>query len=162
MGQQDTPAWDGCPRVWGRAGLGAPTGSQQHLLPLGLVRAAGHWFPVGSLFEPCWDSSPQPLGRAELQDRPNFVLGCQEKAVPSRLWSRGSAGVAGDRGCQAGPSLAPEQPSGHGELTGHHPAPSSWQHSLNYFSHLGQVLGEQISAQLHLSCQSGLAALAEG
>lgn len=148
--------------MWGRAGLGAPTGSQQHLLPLGLVRAAGHWFPVGSLFEPCWDSSPQPLGRAELQDRPNFVLGCQEKAVPSRLWSRGSAGVAGDRGCQAGPSLAPEQPSGHGELTGHHPAPSSWQHSLNYFSHLGQALGEQISAQLHLSCQSGLAALAEG
>lgn len=38
---------------WGRTGLGAPCGSQQHLLPLGLVRAAGHWFPVGNLFEPC-------------------------------------------------------------------------------------------------------------
>lgn len=57
---------------------------------------------TGSLWEPCLSPArilPQPLGWAELRDVPNFVVGCQGKAVPSRLWSPGmpSRALTGSR-----------------------------------------------------------------
>lgn len=128
-----------------RAGVGAPGVSQQHLLPLGLLRAAGHWFSVGALFEPCQDSPPQPLGWVELRDIPTLWRAARERLFPA---------ACGAWGCQAEPSLAPEQPARHRSCDRRSPCPFPLAAEVkrNYFSHSGRVLGEQIPAQLHLSC----------
>lgn len=121
LGQQDTPAWDGC-TGWGspcRAGEG--TRSRSFCL-----LAWSEQLGTGSLWEACLSRAgtlPRPLGRAELGDRPNFVLGWQGEAVPSRPRSRGSAGVAGAGDAKPGPHCLQSNQLG----TADHPAPSPWR-----------------------------------
>jgi len=130
----------------------------------------GDW----SLWEPRLSRAGSPYpgeGRSSGTD-PTLFQVSRAKAFPRRLWRWGSVpALPGDRGCQAGCSPAPEQPVGHGEPHwgqgrehGFTVPPSALAAEVkrNYFSHLCCLLAEQILPQLPPSCQSDLAALAEG
>lgn len=172
--KQGVPAWDGvrC------HGLGLPMQGRSR----GTWQVPGASFAsspsrsslgTGSLWEPRLSPAGTPPSLGEgcgCRTDPTLFRVARAKAFPSRPWRRGSApALPGDWGCQAGHSLAPEQPARHGELwRGRRVA---WFHCAshlvaevkrNYFPHVFHFLGEQIPPWLHLSCQSDLASLAEG
>lgn len=132
----------------------------------------GDWLPVGTSVEPLHGFPPQPGGGPWLWDRPNFVSGCLGKDFSQLLVEAGErASVAGGPGMPSGEltsaratGWARGAAAGLGSAAQFHCAPSALAAEVkrNYFSHLGHTLGEQIPPQLHLSCQSDLAPLAEG
>lgn len=152
---------------WGspcRAGVGAPSGSQQHLLPLALVRAAGHWFPVGTPIEPCWDSPPSLWGGLSSGTDPTLFWVARERLFPAARGAGAASALPGTGDAKQGPHWLQSNQLAMGSCDRRSPCPFSLAAEVkrNYFSHLGWVLGEQIPAQLRLSCQFGLAPLAEG
>lgn len=146
--------------AWGSpcsTGVGAPSGSQQNLLPLGLVRAAGHRFPLGTLFEPFW-------GRLSSGTDPTLFWVARERLFPAACGAGVALALPGTGDAKQGPHWLQSNQLGMGSCDSRSLCPFSLEAEVkrNSFSHLGWILGEQIPAQLHLSCQFGLASLAEG
>ena len=120
-GKQGVPAWDGvrC------CGLGPPmrgrSGGTRWVPGPSFASLPSHSsLSTGSLWEPQLSpaGTPPPAlgeGRGSRTD-PTLFQVARAKAFPSCPWRRGSVpALPGDWGCQAGRSLAPEQPAGHGE-----------------------------------------------
>lgn len=116
-GQEGVPVWDGvrC------CGLGLPTQGRRRgtwkvpgasFASLPGQSSLGTHFPVGTLVKPHQD---QPRGGPWLQDRPNFVSGCQGEGFSQPPMEAGEcAGVAGGPGMPSG-ALTGSRATGHGE-----------------------------------------------
>lgn len=107
----------------GEAGLGALSGSLQKLLPLGLVRADGHWFPVGTLFEPCWDSPPSLWGGLSSGTDPTLCCVARERLFPAARGAGAAPALPGTGDAKQGPQCLQSNQLGTGSCLRRSPCP---------------------------------------